>query len=770
MTVATGWRLSTADAAWYNSPRMDPRIGREFAGHRIEAIIGHGGVSVVYLAEHLRLGRKVALKVLAPHLAGDDEFRERFIRESRMAAGLDHPNIVTVYDAGEDQGSLYISMRYVDGPDLAHLLRSEGALEAARALLILEQIASALDAAHTQGLVHRDVKPGNILVESNTLGYERAYLSDFGISKRLSTGGGLTRTGRFVGTVDYVAPEQITGEPVDGRTDVYSLACVLYQCLSGHVPFGGETEVATIYCHLHDEPPPLADLEGPEGLDAVFARSLAKAKEERYPTCGSLIQAAGSVVAGASSTPTVSRPRPSEHRVEPSRATTEVTIGRARPDAPGRRRVRGWTVLGVTAVAVAAGLVAAVLWLSRQNGSDERGGSPAASTPDAGREDRKLLFSWNDVYVQEAFEGAGKQAIMDATVAGDHILAVGHAAPPNANPSDPGDAAVWMSEDGQRWRVPGSSRIAAPGDQRMIAVVTFDDLLVAAGWDGADGAVWTSDDGGLTWESVPDTDLGGVGVQQLRDLVVVGSTLVAVGSTGTQGSEDAAVWVSPDGRTWERDDGSVFTGLGRQQMWAAREIGDEVIAVGFTTERGSYDGAVWILDDAGWSRVDPEQLETPGQQVMLDVAGGSRGLPIVAVGCDDLQGRCDTESATDGDAAVWVSASGTEWGRERSGLLGGVGSQTMRALDVFEGSFVAVGDSTSPNGDKDGTVWTSLDGRTWRRASVTSSNNSDLGGRGDQGIRALVVLAGRAVSLLALGVDGEGDQEDAQVWTGTNIP
>src|SRR5262245_9296186 len=231
---------------------MDPRIGSELAGHRIERVIGRGGASVVYLAEHLRLGRKVALKVLAPHLAEDEVFRERFIRESKIAAGLDHPNIVTIFDAGEVEEGLYLSMRYVRGSDLGKVLRDKGSLDGPRTIRILSQIASALDAAHDNGLVHRDVKPGNVLLESARDRWDLAYLSDFGIAKRTTTGLGLTQTGQFVGTVDYVSPEQIMGEPIDRRTDEYSLGCVLFQCLSGHVPFPSEADVGTIYSHLND--------------------------------------------------------------------------------------------------------------------------------------------------------------------------------------------------------------------------------------------------------------------------------------------------------------------------------------------------------------------------------------------------------------------------------------------------------------------------------------------------------------------------------------
>jgi serine/threonine protein kinase/class 3 adenylate cyclase len=287
---------------------VDPRIGTELAGHRIERVVGQGGASVVYLAEHLRLARKVALKVLAPHLAEDEAFRERFIRESRMAAALDHPNVVTIYDAGEVDNNLYISMRYVEGSDLSRLLRVEGILETSRMLLILSQIASALDLAHGQGLIHRDVKPANVLVEMLG-GFERAYLSDFGISKHTLTGSGLTRTGQFVGTVDYVAPEQITGEPIDGRTDVYSLGCVLFQCLAGQVPFPREIEVATIYSQLHDAPPRLGDIvEAPAQMDEVLARALSKSKEARYPTCGALVEAARVSLGAAGETQSAFRP------------------------------------------------------------------------------------------------------------------------------------------------------------------------------------------------------------------------------------------------------------------------------------------------------------------------------------------------------------------------------------------------------------------------------------------------------------------------------
>jgi class 3 adenylate cyclase/tRNA A-37 threonylcarbamoyl transferase component Bud32 len=276
----------------------DPRVGTEVAGHRIESVIGRGGSSVVYLAEHVRLGRKVALKLLAPELSEDAAFRRRFIRESRAAAELDHPNIVRVYDAGEADGTLYISMQYIEGTDLAQLLRRDGRLHPARVASIASQCADALDAAHARGLVHRDVKPANILVAGTAGGKDRVFLSDFGITKRQASSGGITRTGEFVGTIDYIAPEQILGQPVDARTDVYSLGCVLFECLTGKPPFEREHDVAVVYAHLGDAPPRISERapDLPAGLDGVLARAMAKSKEARFPSCGGFAEAMRSVL------------------------------------------------------------------------------------------------------------------------------------------------------------------------------------------------------------------------------------------------------------------------------------------------------------------------------------------------------------------------------------------------------------------------------------------------------------------------------------------
>ena len=276
--------------------RVDLQPGTEVATYRIVRILGRGGMSVVYLAEHDWLQRKVALKVLAPQLADDERFRERFVRESRLAASLDHPNVIPIYEAGASGGELFIAMRFVEGSDLRTMLQEEGALEPARAIGILRQVADALDAAHEQGLVHRDVKPANVLLTRprSSEPVEHVYLSDFGLTKRSASDSAVTGTGQFVGTLDYAAPEQFKGETPDVRTDVYSLGCVLFECLTGRPPFRSENEAGLMYAHLQ-QPPPLVTSERPElphEIDRVVGRAMAKSPGDRPRSAGELVNEA----------------------------------------------------------------------------------------------------------------------------------------------------------------------------------------------------------------------------------------------------------------------------------------------------------------------------------------------------------------------------------------------------------------------------------------------------------------------------------------------
>jgi YVTN family beta-propeller protein len=280
----------------------------EVAGYRIEHLLGRGGMGTVYRALDVRLGRPVALKLLTPGVSESDGTPERLLRESHLAARLDHPNVIPIYEAGQRDGRLFIAMRYVAGGDLKAVLRREGALGPARAVGFAAQIADALDAAHRRGLVHRDVKPSNVLLDSED-GREHCYLADFGLTQTTTDRG--PADGQGMGTIDYVAPEQIRGEPLDGRADQYALACLLFECLTGTVPYRTRSDVAAIFAHL-EEPPPRASeraAELPEAIDAVLARGMAKRPEDRFESCSALVTDAREALGLAAS------PRPARRRL-----------------------------------------------------------------------------------------------------------------------------------------------------------------------------------------------------------------------------------------------------------------------------------------------------------------------------------------------------------------------------------------------------------------------------------------------------------------------
>lgn len=333
---------------------MVPRIGTEFAGYRIVALLGRGGMSVVYRAENPRLGMTVALKVLAPELADNESFRERFVSESRLAAALNHPNIITLYDAGEADGSLYIAMRYVPS-DLRSTLEADGPLPTERSLAILHQVAGALDAAHAEGLIHRDVKPGNILLDGSGERPELAYLADFGLTKHISSQSGLTAPGEFLGTIDYMAPEQIQARPVDGRADLYSLGCVAYECLTGVTPFPRENEPAVLWAHMQ-EPPPRPSERRPglaAGVDEVFASALAKSPDDRFAACGEFVSALDASLDGPRTLQRTRSGAPPSPKPPPP----------AEPDERLPRKPRRWgrvLAVGAALAAAAAGGAAAV--------------------------------------------------------------------------------------------------------------------------------------------------------------------------------------------------------------------------------------------------------------------------------------------------------------------------------------------------------------------------------------------------------------------------
>jgi YVTN family beta-propeller protein len=347
----------------------DPRLGTRLAGYQIQGLLGRGGMGVVYLAEQTGPHRRVALKLLLDPATASEAFRTRFLRESELAAAIDHPNVLPVYDAGETDGVLWIAMRYVDGIDLAALLARNRPLAPEQALAIAGEVAGALDAAHTRGLVHRDVKPGNVLLAMEHDAVTRAYLADFGLTKRIGGARGLTVSGQVLGTIDYVAPEQVEGGPVDGRADQYSLGCVLFECLTGVVPFRRDSELAVLWAHVHDPPPRIGkhrpDL--PARLDDVIGRALAKAPGDRYPSCGALVAAAQTALAEAP-------PAGLRHRI--GRAVGRRAGHRRRPGLSGLTR-RSSLALTITAAVLSAMLLVVAVLLARD------GRAPAVPTAPA---------------------------------------------------------------------------------------------------------------------------------------------------------------------------------------------------------------------------------------------------------------------------------------------------------------------------------------------------------------------------------------------------
>ncbi|MFN2470446.1 MAG: protein kinase [Gaiellaceae bacterium] len=328
--------------------------GATIAGYRIDRLLGQGGMGAVYEATQLSLERTVALKLISNELGDDLEFRERFRREGQLQAAIEHPHIVTVFEAGESEHGLFLAMRLIRGSNLRDLIVGRE-LDPRDAVTLLSQVADALDTAHESGLIHRDVKPENILVSENR---RHAYLADFGVTKAQNRATALTQTGRMMGTLDYISPEQIRGEPASARSDVYSLGAVLYEALTGSVPFPRETDAAVLYAHISDPPPAVSGrrTDLPAALDSVVTLAMAKQPDARYATAGAVLAAAsealGAHARGAEMPPGPIR-APEEAGIRKRRRTPLPRPTAATLALPHSRRGR-FAVAG----AAAAGLVA----------------------------------------------------------------------------------------------------------------------------------------------------------------------------------------------------------------------------------------------------------------------------------------------------------------------------------------------------------------------------------------------------------------------------
>jgi DNA-binding beta-propeller fold protein YncE len=452
--------------------------GTHFADYQIEGLAGRGGMGVVYRAVQRSPRRPVALKVVAPELAGDANFRTRFEREIEVAAAIEHPNVIPIYGAGEVGDQFFIAMRFVEGSDLRTVIERQGRLDAEDAVRFVRQIGKALDEAHRRGLVHRDVKPGNMLLAH---GGDHVYLTDFGLTKRIASGSALTRTGEVVGTVDYLSPEQIEGMEADARVDVYALGCVLYHLLTGEVPFPRDTEVARMYAHLHHPPPrPSALVPGaPPGLDDVVARAMAKQPDDRYPSAGDLGRAAEAALVGAS--PVAERSvasgeaAPVDDRARTVRQAGDITSEATRPGPSAPRpertqepRARGGgrrlaVLSAALATLVAGGALAAVLAGDDDNG-DGRVREPTVtriSNVGDGPDGVTVPSGGEEVYVTLADQGAVRR--IDPSL----NETTGEATPVGRNPDSIAvagdDAWVTISGDGMLRRLQIGGGAIAPG-------------------------------------------------------------------------------------------------------------------------------------------------------------------------------------------------------------------------------------------------------------------------------------------------------------------
>ncbi len=369
-----------------------PRIGDTFAGYVIEGELARGGMGVVYRARDVELDRVVALKLIRPDLSTDDAYRQRFRSESRTAARIEDPNVVSIYEAREREGTLYLVMQFIDGHDLRSEIVARGRLDPERAVTLLEGAAAGLDAVHAAGLVHRDVKPANVLISERD-GAPRALITDFGVARSAAATTNMTETGHFVGTLDYVAPEQLQGLPVDARTDVYALGCLLYETVTGEVPFPGDEGPAKMFGHVHGEVRPISPALGRDAaaLTPVVQRALAKRPDDRFPSAGDLGRAARALLAGrepaaeravgvgdaaptrrpgaAATVPDQPLPPP------PASPPPPPTVPRPRPpqraDQGRDRPHRGRFLAGAAIALIAAGLIAAAALLASSRSGDD---------------------------------------------------------------------------------------------------------------------------------------------------------------------------------------------------------------------------------------------------------------------------------------------------------------------------------------------------------------------------------------------------------------
>ena len=718
--------------------------GSRLAGYLIEEQIGEGGMAVVYRAHEERLGRTVALKILAPALASEEGFRQRFVRESRAAAAVDHPHIIPIFEAGEADGVLFIAMRYVRGGDVRSLIAIRGSLPAERAMGIVSQVASALDAAYRRGLVHRDVKSANMLLDQPLAeGGRRAdhvYLSDFGLSKAAMHATGLTGAGTFLGTLDYASPEQIEGRPVDGRADQYSLACAAYEMLCGSPPFRRDDAMALMYAQMHAVPPLLTSLRPvlPAVVDDVFARALAKSPGDRYGSCTQFADAVQVALAQApEGAPTVDSPLPWRAAGRPpqvtpgtaGRAPTDVVAaaegasgGRAGPAGQPSvgsvrvRRVPGRALLTGVSILAAAGLISGAILLrspgrvasgtsgsssSRHTASHGRPTSPKARSTSPAQADRAR--SGGQVPVSASYQFAGRLNPGPSTVSISSV-AWNPAGPLVAASDKNGDTYVWNAAT-----MAAHGPVLAGPDKAFYTAFSPNGSVIATGYENGSTYLWSTATGRLLASLHDPGSLAGKQVDSLA-FSPDGRTLAT-----SDGNGDTTLW----------NVGSPGSGVTRTASFAD-PAGAGVYSVAFggndVLATGDYDGHVYLWDVG--SGVTTATFSVPGSSCTVsEICDAISGLAFSGDGsilaAASVNGNAELWSvagnratpiptASQGRPAIW----GMAFGGNRLGIACANGRLTLWRVNPRNLSAVLAASVTDPGsgGEGIGAVTFSADG------------------------------------------------------------
>jgi serine/threonine protein kinase len=641
------------------------RPGSHLAGYRIEAQLGAGGMGVVLRAYDERLRRPVALKIFAPARDADRATRQRFIVESRLAAAVDHPHIIPVYDAGEAGEVLFIAMRLVRGGDLRGRLQREGALAPTRAAEIVSQVASALDAAHGAGLVHRDVKPANILLAGPAGESDYVYLSDFGVSKHATRSMNLTRAGQFLGTPDYAAPEQGQNIAVDGRADQYALACVAYHLLTGAPPFVRKESWAVIMAHQSERPPPVRGRrpELPEAVDRVLARALAKAPDKRYGSCREFTSALHGALGLAAAVP-----------AEPAEEATVASADLASAGRPGNRTRQ--TIQASSAPAKSSSLL--------------QSAPPGAGPSRPRRRSRGVLRL-------SAWALAG---LVLATIGVAGFMLATHHNPKSGPVSDQSPAVVLPAgpQVNPAQQPPGVSRLI----ERIVAV---GNKIVTTGWQTSGGVehqqFFVSADGGATWYLAPLLQPGG-------SAPAAGHVAerIAGGPRGWVAEGPQAIWTSKNGLSWTL---AATHGISPQHpadnIAAVTATADGFLAAGGSGKAGGNQAVIWISHGGTtWQRLMATQL---GLQVA--------GITPTSIQYATSQGN-DT-LISDG-SGVWLSTDGgTSWTQVTVPVDHGA-SDDIKGLSFDGSGLLAVRPGTAASGASDGVAYFSPNGQGWQFAGL----------------------------------------------------